>query len=145
MSATMNRFGGAAKEYDILGQITQELRNLARIHKVPIISPTQNKRESENVNTKLSNDQTGDSYKKIRYSDFIYSCRLRPDLNFLSEGVRGHVIPVKHDANGAIIDYVSPELVKIKESLFQVLTPFEVKITKSKDSEEKSRFSISIT
>lgn len=138
MSATINRFGGAVKEYDILGQITQELRNLARIHKVPIISPTQNRRESENVNTKLSNEQTGDSYKKIRYSDFIYSCRLRPDLNFLSEGVRHHVITTKHNPDGTVVDFISPELIKIKESLFQVLVPFEVKITKSKDSERDS-------
>jgi len=138
MSATINRFGGAGKEYDILGQITQELRNLARIHKVPIISPTQNRRESENVSTKLSNEQTGDSYKKIRYSDFIYSCRLRPDLDFLSEGVRHHVIPTKVSPDGTIADFISPELIKLKESLFRVLVPFEVKITKSKDSEKDS-------
>jgi len=140
MTPTTSVFGNV-KEYDTQGQIVQELRNLSRIHGIPVISPTQNQRDSEDVTKLQSNKLIGDSYKKIRYSDFIYMMRMREDKNFLSEGVREQVISKKKVQDGIPQDSVSPEVLAIKDKLASVLIPIEIKITKSKDSEKnKSRF-----
>lgn len=89
----------------------------------------------------MTNKLIGDSYKKIRYSDFIYMLRMREDKNFLSEGVREQVVIKKQASEGVIPDAVSPEILSIKDRLYDTLVPLEVKITKSKDSEKnKSRF-----
>jgi hypothetical protein len=139
MTPTTAVFGNKS-EYDAQGQITQELRNLSRIHGIPVISPTQNQRDSEDVTKLQSNKLIGDSYKKIRYSDFIYMMRMREDKNFLSEGVRDQVI-AKKKQEAAPQDSVSPQVLAIKDKLADVLVPLEIKITKSKDSEKnKSRF-----
>jgi hypothetical protein len=140
MTPTTSVFGNA-KEYDTQGQITQELRILSRIHGIPVISPTQNQRDSEDVTKLMTNKLIGDSYKKIRYSDFIYMLRMREDKNFLSEGVREQVVIKKQATDGGVPDAVSPEILSIKDRLYDTLVPLEVKITKSKDSEKnKSRF-----
>lgn|GEM_PF-1606036 len=140
MTPTTTIFGNA-KEYDTQGQIVHELRNLSRIHGVPIISPTQNQRDSEDVTKIQTNKLIGDSYKKIRYSDFIYMMRMRDDKNFLSEGVREQVVLKKKSSDGILYDSVSPEVLAIKDKLADVLVPLEIKITKSKDSEKnRSRF-----
>ena len=81
----------------------------------------------------MSNADIGDSYKLIRYADFIYMARMRPDKNFLSEEVRPHVIPKKQGIDGNIVDI---DTMRFKDQLIDVLVPFEVKITKSKDSEK---------
>ena len=139
MSPTTSVFGNQ-KEYDTQGQIVQELRNLSRIHGIPIISPTQNTRDSEDVTKAQNNRLIGDSYKKIRYSDFIYMMRMREDKNFLSEGVREQVVP-KKPITDQTPELVSPEILSAKDKLSDVLVPLEIKITKSKDSEKnKSRF-----
>lgn len=89
----------------------------------------------------MTNKLIGDSYKKIRYADFIYMLRMREDKNFLSEGIREQVIAKKQTTGGIVPDAVSPEILSIKDRLYDVLVPMEVKITKSKDSEKnKSRF-----
>ena len=140
MVPTTSVFGNM-KEYDTQGAIVQELRNLSRIHGIPIISPTQNQRDSEDVTKLQSNRLIGDSYKKIRYADFIYMMRMREDKNFLSEGVREQVISKKKTTDGMPQDSVSPNVLAIKDKLADVLVPLEIKITKSKDSEKnKSRF-----
>jgi len=140
MSPTTSVFGNL-KEYDTQGQIVQELRNLSRIHGIPVISPTQNQRDSEDVTKLQTNKLIGDSYKKIRYSDFIYMLRMREDKNFLSEGVRDQVIVKKPALNGVPQDSISPEVLAVKDKLSELLIPLEIKITKSKDSEKnKSRF-----
>lgn len=136
MNPTVYRFSNV-KEYDTLGQVVQELRAISRIHKVPIISPTQSRKDTEKVTTALSNENTGDSYKKVRFTDFMYMCRMRNDKNFLSEEVRPYAIPKKAspDSNN-VLDFVNPEILKIKDQIIDVLVPFEFKITKSKDSEK---------
>lgn len=140
MTPSITRFSNSS-EYDAQGSIVQELRALSRIHSIPVFSPTQNKRETENVTRMQSNESIGDSYKKVRYSDFIYMSRMRSDLTFLHEAVRPHVIPKKTLADGTTTDFISPEILKIKDKLVEVLVPFEIKITKSKDSEkDQSRF-----
>lgn len=114
---------------------------MSRIHGIPVISPTQNQRDSEDVTKFQSNKLIGDSYKKIRYSDFIYMMRMREDKNFLSEGVREQVVAKKKSTEGIPQDSISPEILAIKDRLYDVLIPLEIKITKSKDSEKnKSRF-----
>ena len=67
--------------------------------------------------------------------------RMREDKNFLSEGVREQVVTKKKTQDGMPQDSVSPEVLAIKDRLYDVLVPLEIKITKSKDSEKnKSRF-----
>lgn len=131
------------KDYDIQGQIVQELRTLSRTHKVPIISATQNSKISENMNMAMDNTQIGDSYKKVRFADFLYMCRMRRDLNPLTDPVLAHVInPAIHMVNGQL----SPELMKMKNMISEVLIPFEVKITKSKESgKDFTKFSLFCT
>jgi hypothetical protein len=126
-------------DYITQGQIVQEGRTLSRIHKIPIIIPTQNNKESENVTSLMSNRQIGDSYKKIRFSDFVYMMRMREDLNFLSEYVRNNV--VKKDMTNPLSPDVTPDILAIKDKLVDILVPVEIKITKSKDSaKNQTRF-----
>ena len=139
MTPTTSVFGNKS-EYDSQGQVVQELRTLSRIHGVPIISPTQNQRDAEDSTKMQSNRLIGDSYKKVRYSDFIYMMRMREDKNFLSEGVREQVV-IKKKNDNLPQDAVSPEILAIKDKLSEVLVPLEIKITKSKDSEKnQSRY-----
>jgi len=130
-------------DYDLQGQIVQELRNLSREHKIPIVTATQNSKISENMNMAMDNTQIGDSYKKVRYADFLYMCRMRRDLNPLADPVLSHVIdPSLHLLNGQL----KPEILKMKTLITEVLIPFEVKITKSKESgKDFSKFSLFCT
>jgi hypothetical protein len=120
-------------DYNSQGVIIQELRNLARNFKIPVITASQNAKTSENIGISLDNSQIGDSYKKIRYCDFVYMCRMRNDLTFLSDQVRRNVLDHNDydEVNG-----LSAELLKIKDDIInrKVLIPFELKITKSKET-----------
>ena len=110
-------------DYDNHGVITQELRNIANEYGLPIITITQGKRDSESTGS-MSNTDIGDSYKKARYSDYIYMVRLRYDLNLLTECVREHILPKNtEDSN----------LADVNNSNSKDLVPFEIKITKAKD------------
>lgn len=111
-------------DYDNHGVITQELRNVAGEYGVPIITITQGKRDSEST-AAMSNTDIGDSYKKARYSDYIYMVRLRYDLNLLTECVREHVLPKDSDDANNLADINNPNS--------KDLVPFEIKITKAKD------------
>lgn len=129
--------GSNLKEYDTQGAIVQEIRTLTRIHKIPIIVPTQNTRDSEDLTKMISNRVIGDSYKKVRFADFIYMMRMRNDKNFLSEDVRPHVVPKKKDVNtGQYVDDLNQTILSVKDKLVEILMPVEMKITKSKDSEK---------
>jgi len=138
---TVQRYSHS-NDYDSQGQIVQELRNLSRAHKIPIISATQNSKISENMNMSMDNTQIGDSYKKVRYADFLYMCRLRRDLNPLAEPVSSHVLDSSHMNNGQL----SSEIMQMKQMITDVLIPFEVKITKSKESgKDFTKFSLFCT
>lgn len=140
---TIQRYSNV-KDYDLQGQIVQELRNLSRAHKLPIITATQNSKISENMNVAMDNTQVGDSYKKVRYADFLYMCRMRRDLNPLADPVLSHVIDPQIHLNQD--NSLKPELLKLKQIITDVLIPFEVKITKSKESgKDFSRFSLFCT
>lgn len=128
MSATINQNYYTDKE--ILGQITQELRNLARIYQIPVITATQNSKVSENTTLEMNNTQMGESYRKVRYSDYIYNQRMRYDLNAFSDEVKDYVF--KTGDNELKDD--SPEVLQFKESIIDNTVPLEVKITKSKDT-----------
>ena len=53
------------------GTIVQELRNLSRQYKIPIITASQNSKSSENTQFALNNQQMGDSYRKIKLVHYI--------------------------------------------------------------------------
>ena len=63
------------KEYDEHGQIIKDLRAIAKEYHIPIITATQLKRETENPKVPLNNTTMGDSYKKVRFSDYILMLR----------------------------------------------------------------------
>lgn len=47
-------------DYDAHGEIIQEMRVVSRNQSIPIISITQNTRESENMNQNMGNNLVGD-------------------------------------------------------------------------------------
>ena len=74
----------------------------------------------------------GDSYKKVRYSDFIYMCRMHRELNVFSDCVKNKVLdPIEHYINP---DQIHPDILRMEASINDDLIPFEVVITKSKDA-----------
>jgi len=116
-------------DYDSHGVIIQELRLASRIYSIPIISITQNTRTSENASIAMSNDLIGDSYKKVRYSDYIYMIRMRSELDLLSAQVRNDVCRNDElDKNLSLTD--------MSGMFIQHIVPFEIKITKAKEGKK---------
>ncbi|MFW6219372.1 MAG: DnaB-like helicase C-terminal domain-containing protein [bacterium] len=130
MAPTMSSGYKTENEYHAHGQIVHELRTLARRHSLPIITATQNSRASENITKALTNDLIGDSYKKVRYADFIYMMRMYKEKTFLDAEVRKFVLPKTENQPD---EYVSPEYLKIQNELKNNLVPVQIVITKSKD------------
>jgi len=121
-------------DYDAQGEIIQEMRVASRNYSIPIVSITQNTRESENVMQNLSNNLVGDSYKKVRYTDYIYMIRLRSDTDLLHP-------QVKNDVTTPLDPQIS--VVDLSGQYFQNLVPLEIKITKAKDGKRNiSKFHI---
>lgn len=131
-SASSNLGSRPANIYEKQGQIVQELRAISRQKKVSIITASQNKRDSESNSTILDNSQIGDSYLKIRYSDFVIMGRMHRDLDiFNNPEIKDFLLPDFEDLEdqklkNAVITY--------KEYLKQVINPYEIKITKAKES-----------
>jgi len=128
MSPTM---GSNGDTYEKQGIITQELRALTRNHKLPVLTATQNKRDSENPNYRQSNNSIGDSYLKVRYSDFILMCRMDTSKDPFSSIVQNHCFSQDHYINK---DQINPKILKLKDQICQDLIPFECEITKSKEA-----------
>lgn len=127
MAPTMS---GRSETYEKQGTITQELRALTRNHKIPVLTATQNKRESENVQYKQSNQSVGDSYLKIRYSDFVFMCRMDTSKDPFDDIIQKHCFSQEHYANK---DQLKPEILKLQSQITEDLIPFECEITKSKE------------
>ena len=79
-------------DYDAHGVIVQEMRAAARRLAIPFITITQNTRSAENLQQEMNNSLIGDSYKKVRFSDYIFMVRLRSDLDILSDAVKKDVV-----------------------------------------------------
>lgn len=122
--------GAKGDTYDTQGVITQELRSLTRNHKMPILTATQNKRDSENTNFRQTNNSVGDSILKVRYSDFILMCRMDYSKDPFSSIVQNHCFSQEHYTNK---DQISPQILKLKDKICEDLIPFECEITKSKE------------
>ena len=133
MVPIINKFT-SGDDYNAQGLIVQEMRNLSRLYQIPVITATQNRRESENVSTTMSNMQIGDSYKKVRNADFIYMCRMRSDLDIFSSPVKDNVLST--DVSIPIDQKILSLSDKVRDQISFNLVPFEVKITKAKDSEK---------
>lgn len=114
-------------EYHNQGKIVHELRQLSRNLEIPILTATQNSRSSENLRGELTNQLIGDSYLKVRYTDFIYMCRKCDFLTFLDNQVAYDVLK---DESGAP---PSPQDLVAYEALSKVLIPYEIRITKAKE------------
>ena len=126
-------------EYTNQGIIVQELKKLAANLNIPILTATQNSRTSENLTGPMSNQLIGDSYLKVRYSDYLYMSRMCDNRTFLDTEVAHHVI--QKDLSNA-----SPSDLAVYNSLGKVLIPYEVKITKAKDgTKNKAKFMLFCT
>lgn len=124
--------GNVQNEYLAQGLIVQELRVLARNNKLPVITITQNRRISESEIVGMDNTHVGDSYKKVRYTDYMYMVRQNPKIDFTSDQVANDI-----GMKNKMID-----IVKLNDILSFAI-PFEVKITKSKDgAKDVSRYFI---
>ena len=119
-------------DYNAQGQILQEMRVLSRLYHIPVLTITQNVRSSENPQHALSNSMMGDSYKKVRYSDYIYMVRMRHDMDILSERVREDTDDVNTDYQTNTTNVFQT----LEDKYLQELCPFEVKITKAKDGKK---------
>lgn len=127
--------GGNYTENDYFahGQIIHELRLAARNYGLPIISITQNTRESENSQQSMGNNLIGDSYKKVRYSDYIYMIRMRDDLDVMADQVKKDVTT----------DHSNVSFQDVTGTTANASTPFEIKITKAKEGKKnKVKFHI---
>jgi hypothetical protein len=114
--------------YNSQGVVTQEMRNLSKQYSMPIVSITQNSKLSLNMQQEMSNEVMGDSFKKVRYADYIFMIRLRNDLDLMHEQVK-HDVMFDADNGGG---FASMPAVSESEQLI----PFEVKITKAKDGKK---------
>ena len=114
-------------DYDAQGAIIQELRLASRIYCIPFISITQNNKSSENTSIVMDNSLIGDSYKKIRYSDYVYMIRMRSELDLLSPQVKGDVC---EDQNEDL------SFMDMSGNYVQRIIPFEIKITKAKEGKK---------
>lgn len=117
-------------EYNTLGLITQELRTISRLYGIPVISATQLTRSSEDLTRSLNNGQVGDSWKKVKYSDFIFLQRMHQELNVFSEEVSKYVFDENSDKYN---NPQSPEVLAIEQQLINDLKIAEVSVTKSKE------------
>jgi hypothetical protein len=126
-------------DYVNQGQITHELRKLSVNLDIPILTATQNSRVSEDLNSEMSNKQVGDSYRKVRYTDYLYMSRMRGNKTFLDNDVAHHVIDKDPSS-------ISPADLAAYESMCKVLIPYEVKITKAKEGvKDKSKYMLFCT
>lgn len=128
MSPTMNYTQGDT--YLNQGTITQELRSLTRTHKLPILTATQNKRESENIQYRQNNASIGDSYLKLRYSDYWVMCRMDTTKDPFDSIVQKHCFSHHHYSGK---DQIDPQILKLKDQICEDLIPFDSEITKSKE------------
>jgi hypothetical protein len=115
----------SASEYEKQGTIMHELRQASRNYSIPIITITQNVRNSEDSNNELGNGHLADSFRKARYADCIIMVRQRPEFDILNEAV----------ASDLLIDE-NLNFSNIPTEYLKTLIPFEIKITKSKDGEK---------
>ena len=123
-------------DYNTQGIITQELRNVAQEYLVPVITITQATRGTENADF-MTNDNIGDSIKKVRYADYIYMVRLCRGLNILSEEVKPHIMDATELQNN------TTTFSDLQNQNNSKLLPFEIKITKAKDGDrDMSRYHI---
>jgi len=125
MKSSSSNYDGYKDDYNLHGEILQEMRTAAKNYAIPIITITQNARISENVQQELSNNVIGDSYKKVRYADYIYMIRQRPDIDIISD-------QIKNDMSG------DPAKINLSTDISKLI-PFEVKITKAKDGERGAK------
>lgn len=129
MKSSASAYDSYKDDYNLHGEILQEMRTASRNYAIPVVTITQNARASENVQQELSNSVIGDSYKKVRYADYIYMIRQRPDVDIISD-------QLKQDMNG---DSQSLSGFSSGNSGLGRLVPFEVKITKAKDGDRGAK------
>jgi replicative DNA helicase len=122
--------------YSIQGQITQELRNVSKNYKIPIITATQSIRAAEDEDYDQDNKSIGDSYLKVRYSDFIYFCRMYTRTKQVDDqSLINYLFPDDNSwsQNTKTSGRLKKEILDIIDNLKLELYPFEIKISKSKE------------
>jgi replicative DNA helicase len=119
-------------DYTAQGVITQDMRSLSKRYSVPIVSVTQNSKISLDNKKDLSSDMIGDSYKKVRYADYILMVRLREDMDLLSSEIKRDLRFTDDKGSGFASNMPLA-------TYSQSIQPFEVKIVKAKDGKKDVR------
>jgi len=109
---------------------------LTRTHKLPVLTATQNKREAENVQYRQNNASVGDSYLKVRYSDFMIMSRMDTSKDPFDSIIQKHCFSQQHYSGK---DQIDPQILKLKDQICADLIPFESEITKSKEDGKGSQ------
>lgn len=128
MKPTLN-INNVSDDYNTAGYITQELRTLSRLYGIPVITASQTTRAGDDVQKSMNNSLIGESWKKIKFSDFVYMQRIRDDINILSPEVASKILK----PNSKYDNTDSPHILSIKDELIDVLKPIEITVTKSKE------------
>ena len=119
---------GRHEEHQVLGMITQDLRTLSRIFGIPVITASQTTREGDNVGRALTNDIIGESWKKVKFCDFMYVQRMRDDLDIFSPDVSKYAFQKDTEFSEE-----SPRIIGLKDELVSCLKPLEMRVSKSKE------------
>jgi hypothetical protein len=128
--------------YSIQGQITQELRNVSKNYRIPIITATQSVRAAEDEEFDQNNTSIGDSYLKVRYSDFIYFCRMYTKTKKIDDSSLINYLFPDNDSwanNTKSSSKLKSDILDKLDQLKEELYPFEIKISKSKEGGRDNR------
>jgi hypothetical protein len=119
--------------YKCLLEWTHELRALSRNHKLPLITATQNNKQSEDLRNTQSNMSIGDSYLKVRYSDFIFMCRMDSTKTPFDSDVQRDCFSTNHFTGQ---DQITPSILKIQDKINQDLITVEKNLSPPKNDFE---------
>lgn len=104
------------------GQIVNDMKDCARNYGIPVLTVTQNGKQSENLMQSLDNSHIGDSYQKIRFADNILMLRQETQKNIMTKEVADQVFPKDFDMSKLISSDYHGSLV-----------PMTIKVTKAKE------------
>lgn len=117
---------GPQQDYDVLGTICQDLRSLSRIYSVPVITATQTSKRGDDFSCDMNNSIMGESWKKVKFSDFIYAQRINDDMDPFSPECSRRVFLSEDPEN-------DPHIVPKRDLICNDLKVMEFKVTKSKE------------
>ncbi len=114
---------GGIDDFQLHGQITHEMRGVAKGTGIPILTISQNTRGSDDASQIQTNNNMGGSIKKIRYADTIIMIRQDPNIDIQNQSFMRDV-GMSNIQNS-----------KVPMSMAKNTGAFEVSITKNKNGD----------